>query len=221
MKVELPRAVVLDLDDTLYLERDYVRSGFNAVSKYVEETDHIQDFFERAWALFINGSRGDIFNTVLRDLGICESRVDKLVEIYRGHVPDIKLCDDAIRFFDRFPKTNPLGMITDGPVSCQSRKISALGLATYCMPIIMSDEIGINFRKPHEAPYLKIEQLWKTEPSNIVYIADNPLKDFITPRRMGWKTIRIIRRHGEHSSRPMSGDYAADAKIQSFDELTW
>jgi len=55
---------VLDIDDTLYLERDYVRSGFCAVGRWLAEHQNVEDFFERAWALFEAGARGNIFDTV-------------------------------------------------------------------------------------------------------------------------------------------------------------
>jgi len=44
--------IVLDLDDTLYLERDYVRSGFKAVDQWLRMHKSFNDFYEEAWRLF-------------------------------------------------------------------------------------------------------------------------------------------------------------------------
>ncbi|MGQ9635778.1 MAG: HAD family hydrolase, partial [Bryobacteraceae bacterium] len=61
--------VAFDLDDTLYLERDYVRSGFEAVGEWAKERLGIGDFTQRAWRWFQQGRRGDIFNQVLVEIG--------------------------------------------------------------------------------------------------------------------------------------------------------
>jgi len=56
--------VVFDLDDTLYLERDYVRSGFRAVDAWLASRG-ILGFFGEAWANFENGLRGKAFDRAL------------------------------------------------------------------------------------------------------------------------------------------------------------
>ena len=50
--------VVFDVDDTLYLETDYVMSGFNAVGQWAADWLSIPDFAERCWNRFIAGQRG-------------------------------------------------------------------------------------------------------------------------------------------------------------------
>ena len=57
----LADVVVFDLDDTLYLERDYVRSGFRAVDAWLASRG-ILGFFGEAWANFENGLRGKAFD---------------------------------------------------------------------------------------------------------------------------------------------------------------
>lgn len=220
MSTGLTAAVVLDLDDTLYLERDYVRSGFDAVGVHLARMGVMDDFAVRAWAAFEGGLRGTIFDEVLRSVGSPPSiRVSELVEVYRSHEPRIELSPDAARFLTRFPSNRPLGMITDGPVICQLAKVRALGLERLIQPIVMSDSFGVQFRKPHDHPFATIEDAFGIEPVNITYIADNPLKDFITPRRRGWRTIRMLRPLGEHAHRNMQGEYAADEVVDDFDQL--
>src|SRR5664280_2826371 len=62
--------VVFDLDDTLYLERDYVASGFRAVGIWCAERLGLEGIEEQAEVLFIQGRRGDIFNAVLEQMGV-------------------------------------------------------------------------------------------------------------------------------------------------------
>ncbi len=90
------RVIVFDLDDTLYLERDYVRSGFLAV----EAASRISGFAAQAWSLFVEGARHTTFDLTLERLGKAPSEpalVPQLVAIYREHVPDISLPADTVK----------------------------------------------------------------------------------------------------------------------------
>src|SRR5262245_47772453 len=89
--------IVFDLDDTLYLERDFVRSGFAAVDRWVGDTLAISGFFDRAWELFEAGQRGDIFDCALAASAVQASPelIRHLVAIFRDHVPSIRLAPDA------------------------------------------------------------------------------------------------------------------------------
>ncbi|MGN6385172.1 MAG: HAD family hydrolase, partial [Verrucomicrobiota bacterium] len=46
-----------------------------------------------------------------------------------------------------------------------------------------------------------------------VYIADNPRKDFITARKLGWKTIRVRRDEGEHCRVSLERELEADVEV--------
>jgi putative hydrolase of the HAD superfamily len=39
-----------------------------------------------------------------------------------------------------------------------------------------------------------------------VYVADNPIKDFIGPKALGWGTVRIRRKQGLHFAAESVGD---------------
>lgn len=212
--------VVLDLDDTLYLERDYVRSGFDAVEQYLAEAGIMEDFAARAWALFESGHRNTVFDEVLKAAGAYAAvPVEDLVAVYRAHAPNIALCPDAAKFLTKFSPDRPLGMITDGPVASQSAKVRALGLDTRIQHIVLSDHFGVAFRKPHDRPFEAIERALGLKPADLTYIGDNPLKDFVTARRRGWHTIRIQRPLGEHYRQPMADKFSAHAVIENFDSL--
>jgi putative hydrolase of the HAD superfamily len=51
-----------------------------------------------------------------------------------------------------------------------------------------------------------------------VYVADNPIKDFAGPRRLGWRTVRIRRPGGLHADLPSGDD--VEQEIASLDELS-
>ena len=65
------RVIVFDLDDTLFPERQYVQSGFRAVSAYLREKELVgQDVFPAMWRRFNAGEHSEIFNSVLEEYGI-------------------------------------------------------------------------------------------------------------------------------------------------------
>jgi len=186
--------IVLDLDDTLYLERDYVRSGFCAVGRWLAKNRNVEDFFENAWTLFESGTRGNIFDMVLEDLGIFDKElVNRLVHLYRAHHPDISLQADATEFLKKHKREN-LAIITDGYSDSQWPKIRALNLEQYVDKIIVTDDWGREFWKPNPKAYI-LAQAGRS-PEECVYIADNPLKDFEVPAKLDWAPSVRIRRKG-------------------------
>jgi putative hydrolase of the HAD superfamily len=52
-----------------------------------------------------------------------------------------------------------------------------------------------------------------------VYVGDNPAKDFVGARALGWRTIRIRRAAGEHSLVEAQPGYEADQEIADLGEL--
>jgi len=188
---------VLDIDDTLYLERDYVQSGFYAVGRWLAENHNVKNFFERAWALFKSGSRGNIFDTALENLGVFDKElVGHLVHLYRSHYPDIFLQSDAMEFLRRH-KQDDLAIISDGYSSAQWAKIRALNLEQYVDKIIVTDDWGKEFWKPNPRAYILAQG--GCYPEECVYVADNPLKDFKAPARLGWApSVRIRRKESLH-----------------------
>lgn len=179
--------LVLDLDDTLYLERDFVRSGFRAV----EQETRIDGFFDAAWRIFEQGGRGDIFDRALARLG-ASADVPRLVALYRAHRPSIRLAADAGALLDRWE--GPLGLISDGPAATQRSKLGALGIGDRFRSKILTGDWGAEFYKPHPRAFIETER--RLGAGAYVYIADNPAKDFEAPKRLGWRTIRIQREKG-------------------------
>ena len=183
--------VVFDIDDTLFLERDYVRSGFRAV----EETHGIAGFADMAWSFFTQGLRGSIFNQALSELGLAytESSIQELVQTYRVHEPRIALLPDAAKWLEWHSRGHYIACITDGPMASQSAKVRVLGIRRKCDYIILTDELGEGFGKPDIRSFEMISLLSDVPVAKHVYIADNPTKDFDAPKSLGWRTVRVRR----------------------------
>lgn len=211
--------LVFDLDDTLYDELTYVQSGFRAVSAFLEAEFNIpaQDSFQ--WMLDrLAGGRGTIFDDLLSVHGICSRRlVRKCVSVYRGHRPDIRLNEAAVQCLERF-RDYPKYIVTDGNKNVQAGKIKALGLTDVMKGCFVTHRYGIQKAKPSPYCFLKICEQEKVAPQEVVYIGDNPRKDFVGIKPLGFKTVRIMQ--GQHRDLRLPAEYEAEYQIQSLDEVT-
>jgi len=89
------KAILFDLDDTLYDEKEFVKSGFFVVSEYIGssyEIDKIK-FYKDLINIFKKGLRGNIFNLALEKENISydEKIISKMIDVYRNHTPKIFL----------------------------------------------------------------------------------------------------------------------------------
>jgi putative hydrolase of the HAD superfamily len=204
--------VVFDLDDTLYLERDYVHSGFRAVGLWVQSEWGIEGFAARAYALFEEGMRGGIFDRVLQEIGIepTPQRINPLVHAYRNHAPAIELSEDARPTLMALSDKCRLACITDGPLESQSSKARALELDAWLDPIVFTAALGKGFEKPSRKAFEIVQAATATGPHGCVYVADNPAKDFQAPVALGWRTVRVRRSGGLHCHIPSGPEVLAE-----------
>jgi putative hydrolase of the HAD superfamily len=192
--------VVFDVDDTLYLERDYVRSGFRAVARTVEKLFEQPEFDTIAWSLFERGVRGDTFERALTEIGISPTPqiIAELVDTYRGHAPTIQMLEDAKLCVEMCAQDRTVAVITDGPTSSQRAKVDALSLPRWSDHIVLTSELGSDFGKPNPHAFRLVADRVGVPHAACAYIADNPAKDFIAPIGLGWRTIRVRRRGSLH-----------------------
>ncbi|MXP44326.1 HAD family hydrolase [Allopontixanthobacter sediminis] len=212
--------LVFDLDDTLYLERDFVRSGFRAVGTHVAQTEGIAGFGEACWELFDSGTRSKVFDAALARAGLPqdEDGIARLVDIYRNHSPEIALANDAAAFLSGGDRSTR-AIITDGPEKTQKAKIASLRIGGDFGLILTTGSWPAGYGKPHIRAFSQIMNWSGAPPEQHVYIADNPAKDFLAPRQLGWRSIQVNRPGRIHDPVPPAAPYAAEAEVASFDEL--
>jgi putative hydrolase of the HAD superfamily len=215
------RAVVFDIDDTLYLEREYVRSGFRAVGDYAAERLGIEGFQDTAWALFNGGARGTVFDVALEQLAVepAPAIVSDLVSVYRAHDPAIELLPDARRTLASLRGQLFTGVISDGPLAAQQRKVEALGLEALVNAIILTDAWGRAFWKPHPRAFHTMAELAGCAAPQCAYVADNPAKDFQAPRALGWRTVRVRLPGGLHASTTARSSDRAELECDSMADV--
>ena len=175
------KGMIFDLDDTLYSEKEYVKSGYRAVSDYL-----VGQYEERLWSLFEEGKPA--IDCLLQEIGR-EAEKTRVLDIYRSHKPEISLYDGVLDVINRLMDCGiKVGIITDGRPEGQKKKIDALRLNID--DVIITDELGgIQFRKPCDIAFRIFQNRWRLPAEEIIYVGDNPSKDFQAPKQLGMRSI--------------------------------
>ena len=217
------RAIVFDLDDTLYPEQTYVLSGFRAVATWAEEHLGISrhQSFAELRRLFDEGVRGDTFNRWLESHGLKpDDWVSQMVQVYREHNPHITPYLEVPGLLQRLRLRYRLGLVSDGYVEVQKRKLAALGLTPCFDVLVFSDEWGQEAWKPNSWPFGVVLERMSIRGPEAVYVGDNPAKDFLGARQVGMWTVRVRRPDGLYNHlEPPSPEYAPDVEIETLNDL--
>lgn len=212
------------MDDTLYPERDFVLSGFKAVTVWAEGVLGIDQSagYARLAQLFNDGVRGDTFNQWLAAWAVPEPEqvLPQMVAVYREHEPTIRPFPEIPALLAQLQSIYRLGLLSDGYLAVQQRKLAALKLASCFDAIVFSDEWGPENWKPAKRPFAAVLDGLAVEAAAAVYIADNPTKDFLGARQVGMKSIRLRHRDGVYAAKEAgSPDYRPDFEVNDVTEL--
>jgi putative hydrolase of the HAD superfamily len=216
--------VVFDLDDTLYDEIEYCKSGFSAVAEFLAELPEAPPagrIFGALWKQFTAGNRTKTFNTALDELDISydDKRIWELVNVYRSHIPKITLPQETRDILCELGVKYTLALLTDGFLPAQELKVQSLGIEKYFKCIVYTEQLGREFWKPSPVGFIKIIETLKTRPENMVYIADNEKKDFIAPNKLGFLTVQLIRSARIHTSISTQSGAKAQCIIHKISQL--
>lgn len=219
------KAVIFDLDDTLYDEISYCKSGFDAVAECLSQS-HLdlnkEQVFDAFWDEFCNGDKTKVFNHGLSRVNINPDRhlVKSLVEVYRQHRPEMSLPKESKAVLKILSGNYKLGLLSDGFLPAQELKVEVLGIAKYFQAIVYTEALGREFWKPSTVGFEKICKDLQVEASECVYIADNVAKDFYPANKLGFaSSIQLVSSKGVHKTRLKGKDYAAKVKIESLSQL--
>jgi putative hydrolase of the HAD superfamily len=216
--------VVFDLDDTLYDEVEYCKSGFTSVSEFLAsmpEMPPTESLFDAFWKQFTAGNRKETFNAALDELGIDydEKLLQQLIYVYRNHAPKITLPQESGDILSQLSSKFTLALLTDGFLPAQRLKVQALGLEKYFSSIIYTEQLGREFWKPSPVGFERLMETLNEQPGHMVYVADNEVKDFIAPNRLGFITVQMTRPTGLHTESAQEPDSAAQYKISQISQL--
>lgn len=209
-KTPFVRGVIFDLDDTLYSEKQYIRSGYSKIAEYLGD----EKAADKMWKYFEEGSPA--IDCYLKDIGMEEKKVACL-SIYRNQMPNIKMYKGMKEVLCNLKKRGiKIGIITDGRPEGQRNKITALELDQIVDDIIITDELGgIQFRKPDDISFRIIQRRWRMPFENIIYIGDNPSKDFQACHQLGMQALYFENEEGIYSK--LTG--CSERKIKNIEDL--
>lgn len=184
------KGIIFDLDDTLYSEKEYVKSGYKAVSEYLGS-----GYEDRLWCFFCAGQPA--IDELLKELGR-ETEKAYCLDVYRSHKPNIHLYNGVADVIAMLKERGiKVGIITDGRPEGQRNKLEALGLDVD--DVIITDELGgVQFRKPCDIAFRIMMTRWRLNPADIIYVGDNPAKDFQAPQQLGMRSLWLKNADGIH-----------------------
>lgn len=208
-KIKQPlKGIIFDLDDTLYSEKEYVKSGFEKVGKFLDDEEAVKQL----WKFFQDGRPA--IDSYLNLVGRNDLK-DKCLEIYRNQKPQIHLYPGVNELIKNFISRGiKVGIITDGRVEGQKRKIEALGLDKIIEDIIITDELGgPQFRKPNDIAFRIMQCRWRLPYEQIAYVGDNVVKDFQAAKQLGMIGVFLRNKDGLYVSEKN------DTEIQTINDL--
>lgn len=205
---------IFDLDDTLFKELDYVKSGLffcaNQISKKTGENK--LKIYNKLFEIFKKKGRGCVFNFYFDDN---KKEIKKYIKLYRNHYPNINLYNDAKKFLNKIKKEkNSIYLVTDGHKDSQLQKLKKLKIKKIFKRIFITPNYGKSFMKPSLKCFQIIKKLEKCKWSDMIYIGDNPIKDFVNLNKKGVITARIKR--GEFSNLKCKKQYDAKIKFKNY-----
>lgn len=207
--------IVFDLDDTLFPESAFAVSALREVGRQAVQAHGWDDFGLKLVGLHAEGHRTDLFQTAAKITGRGELSADQLkafLTCYREHRPtSLPWHPDALAAVRELHPGFPLELISDGYLPTQRHKAEALGLNQWISHPVFTEELGRPHWKPAPAAF---ELVMARHPGEkFVYVGDNPTKDFVAPRALGWQTVRVLRPEGVYAGASDAPDGSPDIVI--------
>lgn len=195
-------AVIFDLDDTLYLQGDWLAGAWVAVAQaaaaeHGADADTLAAELARIAAEGSDG--GGIIDRGFAVVGLADVDVAPFVQVFLTHQPEsLPLLPGVPEMLaDLRAGGVRVAIVTDGAIPSQQAKVASLGVADLVDAVIMSDEFGRQFRKPHPRPVLEALKALGADPGTTVMIGDRPAKDAASASGAGVRAIRV--RTGEYT----------------------
>lgn len=211
------KALFFDLDNTLYDSKQYFFGAFKEISEYLSKKYKIPSWeinkkLKSLWQEKTSFYKF-LFNDLLDNFDL-EKELEEVIQIFNSYNSKLKSYPDTVSTLKALKKKGyKLGIITDGNISRQNRKIERLGIKDFFEVIIFTKEI--NKSKSSENPFLIAAKKMKILSEEAFYVGDNPAVDFEGAKRAGMKTIRLLK--GEFKNK--SGNKYIDYEIKKLNEL--
>ena len=187
------KAILFDLDDTLYPESEFALGGYRAVARAAAANGECG--YEEAFDCMRNAFRAEgrevVFPSLMKRFPGLGMTLEDMVRVYRDHVPEISLFPGYRDIIEKLGENYRLGMITDGLPAVQRGKVRALGIEGLFEKIIYSWDYGKELQKPHLYPFALMLETLRISPQSALFVGDNSEKDGRGARGAGMRYVRV------------------------------
>ncbi|NOT24486.1 MAG: HAD family hydrolase [Acidobacteria bacterium] len=189
------RALVFDLDDTLYPYRQFLSSGFRAVASAVEREHGVSSALalRTLWHARTGNSRGREVQHLCGVLDLPAAIAPALVALIRDHVPTLRLPDRSRRMLQALRPGWRLGILTNGTPEVQARKVAALGIAPFVDTVVFARACGDGRGKPASDGFQRVLEHLHTPAGSSVFVGDDAVADIEGAAGVGMRTIHLVR----------------------------
>lgn len=210
--------LIFDLDNTLYNRAHFVNNGLDNVASLISSKSkkyNKEKIFNILKKTYNNNLISNTFNFFLRKNSIKNISIKKCIKAYRFGKNNIRLYSCAFNILNHFK--SKCYLITDGNKLVQKYKIKILKIDKYFKKIFITNSYGIKYQKPSLHCFNIIKKIENCKYNEMIYVGDNPNKDFINCNKSGILTIRLMR--GEFKSLVRPYPYDAKYKIKNLKEI--
>lgn len=191
----LTRGVLVDLDDTLHPQAEYLDQAWRAVAAFGATRGLDPDALLGALREETAGgsARGGLIERALARTGAPASHAPPLLAAFRAFAPAALTPYPGVRrALERLRGRVPVGLVTDGEVAGQRRKLAALGLSDAFDAVV--------FSRLHPEPFRRAATELGVPAADLVLIGDRPDRDADSAVAAGVRIVRVLT--GEHATRP-------------------
>ncbi|MBN1418629.1 MAG: HAD family hydrolase [Planctomycetes bacterium] len=199
-----PRAVLFDLDSTLYDVRQYLRGAFADIGRALAAygaPEVLEAVLTDLWGRRKSRMPG-LFDAFAAACGIPMEEVPRMVAAYRRHDPvRLEPWPDAREVLDAVDGI-AVGLITNGDGGMQRRKVRALGLEGRFRPAVFAGDGPRALWKPDPTPFRRALDELGLPASDVFYVGDDPRTDVPGAIAAGMTMVRLRRGEYEDEATP-------------------
>lgn len=212
------KAILLDLDDTLY-DYDYSHKiALNELYSFVYQDGLDIELFKSNLSKARDAIHKELINSASMHnrllyfqracelMGIDIFKAYGMYEIYwSAFLDSMKLKDGALEFLRYLKSTTKICIVTDLLAEIQYKKILKLGIDSFISSLVTSEEAGVE--KPH--PYIFLLSLFKLKaaPNEACMIGDDYKKDILGASSIGIEAIWITDSKDSFNAKKVSNFY--------------
>jgi putative hydrolase of the HAD superfamily len=212
----LPKAITLDLDDTLWpigptirraeaKANDWLRAHAPEVLNQFDSTRRLRlreaivaAYPERAHDL--GWLRREQFAQMLEASGYPATRADEIYDVFIAARQDVELYPDALPALQILAAHYPMASVSNG-----NADLKRIGLDRYFKLTLSASDYGA--AKPDPGIYLEACRRLGVAPEEVLHVGDDPHTDVIGARRAGLRTVWMNRASADWSASDETPDF--------------